>query len=657
MFILLLIILLTFSVKESFTESKIYITPSELGLTLKEGKIERSLMTASQRDTIVISLITPEDYLMDIAVYSPTTGEIILYRNTGNGYLQEANRVIAGRDVQKIEAYNYYKAIELPSERSSIRITYKNSSKKIISNTELITLNYRNNRKVRVPKWDMLNDANAFIYDISFVEQWRSERNGQPSGYVTAGDIDRDGKNEAIYTFYPINDTMPQYRPTRIVVFENVSQNQYRIDWDTTLYLGGYNEMGKLSDFDEDGNYEFMSVSYFFNSLYHGLMECYGPGEYKWRVVTYSDINVLYGVQLLDSVTIGGITKRGLWVCYSSSSTFDNTYVKKYRYLNKTSTGVGFTPQGDYITNNNFTYSMSAGDIDRDGREEVILGDTQFGTNYVHYFDSTGVTTNQGYEMKTIIPNAPLSVGESFTKDYDGDGFKELTTCGIGSGSGSIGILKHTGSPGANQFSAVWWDSAGIFAAPNMGIDTANIDNRFTVLYSTDSSSFMQFYLLLYTFTYNGSMTYYRSSFKQFDSLFTLNPRFIDIDQDNKMNIISPIGVCIPTKYFLSDFEQVGVIGIEPIGTEIPGGYRLGQNYPNPFNPVTKIEYSIPKAGYVKLIVYDMLGRQVKILADGEQNAGVYRVELNGGELSSGVYFYRLTSENYTDTKKMVLVK
>lgn len=654
---LLLIMLILFPVTKLYSGSGSGITPSDLGLTLKEGKIERSLMSSKQKDTIAISLFTPEDYLMDIAVYSPTTGDIILYRNKGNGYLQEANRVNVGKDIQKIEAYNYYNGIELPSERSSIRVTYKNSEKKIISNAELITFNYRNNRKVRVPKWDMLDDAGAFIYDISFVEQWRSERNGQPSGYVTAGDIDRDGKNETIYTFYPINDTMPQYRPTRIVVFENISQNQYRIDWDTTLYLGGYNEMGKLSDFDEDGNYEFMSVSYFFNSLYHGLMECYGPGEYKWRSASYDGIGVLYGVQLLDSVNIGGITKRGLWACYSRSSTFDYTYVRRYRFSTKISTGFGFSFTGDYITNNNFTYSMSAGDIDRDGREEVILGDTQFGTNYVNYFDSTGVTTNQGYEMKTIIPNAPLSVGESFTKDYDGDGFKELTTCGIGSGSGSIGILKHTGSPGANQFNAVWWDSAGIFAAPNMGMDTANIDNRFTVLYSTDSSSFMQFYLLLYTFTYNGSLTYFRSSFKQFDSLFTLNPRFFDIDQDNKMNIISPIGVSIPTKYFLSDFEQVGVIGIEPIGTEIPSGYSLGQNYPNPFNPVTKIEYKIPKAGQVKLIVYDLLGRQVKVLVDQKQNAGVYRVDLNGIELSSGVYFYRLTSDDYSDTKKMILLK
>lgn len=633
------------------------IPPSYLGLTLKEGRIDKTAMTPLQKDTIVKSLFTPDDHLMDIAVYSPTYGEIIIYRNTGNGFLQEFNRVIIGKDVQKIESYNYYKGTELPSERSSIRITYKNSDKKIISNSELITFNYKNSSEVKVPKWDFLNDARVFVYDISFVEQWRSERSGQPTKYVTVGDVDRDGKNEAIYTFYPINDTIPQYKPTRIVVFENVSQNLYRIDWDTTLYDGGYNEMGMLTDFDEDGNQEFMSVSYFYNGLYHGLMECYGPGEYKWRVVTYSDIYVLYGVQLLDSVTIGGITKRGLWVCYSRYSTFDNTYVKKYRYLNKTSLAVGFTPQGDYITNNNFTYSMSAGDIDRDGKDEVILGDTQFGTNYINYFDSTGASSNQGYEMRTIVPNAPLSVGESFTKEYDGDGFKELTVCGIGSGSGSIGILKHSGSPGSNQFSTVWWDSAGIIAAPNMGMDTGYVDGLFTVLHPTRTSIGPIYYEHINCFTRNNTLSFYKSSLTIIDSTVFLNPRFYDIDFDNKMNIITPVGRDAPGKFYLMDFEQVGVIGIEPIGSEIPSGYNLGQNYPNPFNPHTSIEYSIPRTGLVKLALYDLLGRQIKVLVNQKQNAGIYRAVLNGNNLSSGVYFYRLTTEDYTETKKMVIIK
>lgn len=98
-------------------------------------------------------------------------------------------------------------------------------------------------------------------------------------------------------------------------------------------------------------------------------------------------------------------------------------------------------------------------------------------------------------------------------------------------------------------------------------------------------------------------------------------------------------------------------IGITNISNEVPNEYLLKQNYPNPFNPVTNIEFSIPKSGNVKLVIYDMLGRDVKTLVDESLNAGSYKVDMNASELSSGTYFYKLTSGDYTEIKKMVLVK
>ena len=97
--------------------------------------------------------------------------------------------------------------------------------------------------------------------------------------------------------------------------------------------------------------------------------------------------------------------------------------------------------------------------------------------------------------------------------------------------------------------------------------------------------------------------------------------------------------------------------GLSQIGTEIPKGYSLEQNFPNPFNPVTNIRFSIPKAGVVKLAVYDISGREVESLVSGKLNAGIYNADLDASALSSGVYFYRLITEGYTDTKKMILVK
>ena len=99
------------------------------------------------------------------------------------------------------------------------------------------------------------------------------------------------------------------------------------------------------------------------------------------------------------------------------------------------------------------------------------------------------------------------------------------------------------------------------------------------------------------------------------------------------------------------------ITGIHNITSTIPDNYNLSQNYPNPFNPVTKINFAIPKAGFVTLKIYDILGREVNTLVNESVKAGNYSVEFNGTALSSGVYFYRLISDNFIDTKKMMLIK
>ncbi|MBP8976205.1 MAG: T9SS type A sorting domain-containing protein, partial [Bacteroidetes bacterium] len=88
-----------------------------------------------------------------------------------------------------------------------------------------------------------------------------------------------------------------------------------------------------------------------------------------------------------------------------------------------------------------------------------------------------------------------------------------------------------------------------------------------------------------------------------------------------------------------------------------PKEYALHQNYPNPFNPVTKISYEIPVKSQVTLKVYDMLGREVARLYDGEREAGRYEAEFNGMRFASGVYFYKLEAGSYTAVKKLLLVK
>jgi hypothetical protein len=103
-------------------------------------------------------------------------------------------------------------------------------------------------------------------------------------------------------------------------------------------------------------------------------------------------------------------------------------------------------------------------------------------------------------------------------------------------------------------------------------------------------------------------------------------------------------------------------IGIVPISNEVPKSFGLLQNYPNPFNPATKIRFNIPPAEqgsslFTKLTVYDILGKEVSLLVNEHLQPGKYEVTFNTKNLPSGIYFYRLTSGEFNETKKMLLVK
>lgn len=102
---------------------------------------------------------------------------------------------------------------------------------------------------------------------------------------------------------------------------------------------------------------------------------------------------------------------------------------------------------------------------------------------------------------------------------------------------------------------------------------------------------------------------------------------------------------------------NVAPLGITPIGGEIPTVYSMEQNYPNPFNPVTNIKFSLPKAGIVNLKVYDVSGREVAELINQNLEAGEFNYDFDASHLSSGIYFYTLSSGNFIETKRMILVK
>ncbi|MBZ0203951.1 MAG: T9SS type A sorting domain-containing protein [Ignavibacteria bacterium] len=105
-------------------------------------------------------------------------------------------------------------------------------------------------------------------------------------------------------------------------------------------------------------------------------------------------------------------------------------------------------------------------------------------------------------------------------------------------------------------------------------------------------------------------------------------------------------------------------IGITPISNEVPVDYMLKQNYPNPFNPTTNIEFSLPRSSFVRLVVFDMLGREVETLVNENLSASTFKADWNASNYPSGIYFYRLevrqagsSTNGFVESRKMILIK
>ncbi|MCL5027794.1 MAG: T9SS type A sorting domain-containing protein [Bacteroidetes bacterium] len=105
------------------------------------------------------------------------------------------------------------------------------------------------------------------------------------------------------------------------------------------------------------------------------------------------------------------------------------------------------------------------------------------------------------------------------------------------------------------------------------------------------------------------------------------------------------------------DGDTLGYITSIQNNSDMPLTYKLYQNYPNPFNPITKIRYTLAKPDYVRIIVYSILGKEVKVLIDKYQSSGEHEVEFNAENLPSGVYIYSLISSRFSSHRKMIYLK
>jgi hypothetical protein len=126
-----------------------------------------------------------------------------------------------------------------------------------------------------------------------------------------------------------------------------------------------------------------------------------------------------------------------------------------------------------------------------------------------------------------------------------------------------------------------------------------------------------------------------------------------DVDGDGKLDVIATGRIA----YDLIWYENVIIDNVEPLSDILPASYDLLQNYPNPFNPTTKINYQIPELSFVTIKVFDVLGNEIETLVNEEKPTGTYEITWYAGSLPSGIYFYRIQTGSFIETKKMILMK
>jgi hypothetical protein len=376
-----------------------------------------------------------------------------------------------------------------------------------------------------------------------------------------------------------------------------------------------------------------------------------GDGTFG-SVVTYSvnscgwgDINAYdidgdgdLDVVICEAEACPGIPESGLRI-YFSKNNGDGTFAAPY-----------------YIVIDPNPYTITAGDFNRDGHLDLATANwgTYGANNWIDVIRGNGDGTWQSAVLYEVGqgPNGIVSM------DFNHDNILDIATCNSGAGGEGVETMSVLiGNPdGSFQPAMTYYGSysADLLGTTGITAGDVNRDGHPDLMVANYGSSDISIYIN------NGA--------GQFDFKYRYGagwgaewPFYADFTGDS----VKDIAVTVTTPHPGSLLRSVAIVkgnvnlvGIDP-GTigGIPGTFNLFQNYPNPFNPVTLIKYFLSKTSKVKITIYDILGRETETLVNEQMNPGNYEVRWDGTNYSSGVYFYRIVTNGFTETKKMILMK
>lgn len=294
----------------------------------------------------------------------------------------------------------------------------------------------------------------------------------------------------------------------------------------------------------------------------------------------------------------------------------------------------------DFVIENDHLYAGTIGG-------GVFSLDLKNPSAWIHKSD--GLYYNTSYNVESLIKyNGRLYAGAGangyfFEKETGSDTWKEVKFDIVGDMPLSFHDMIQLGN---NIFIST---SNGIYKSTDGGSNFSKVD---ILIGYVDNSNFAQYGNKVYVHFSKGlGMTYWFVS--------TDNGETWKLDQSQYGIEILNLYV-YGTKLYAARWDGLWYLPLETTGVEdekVPNDFVLNQNYPNPFNPVTKICFSVPEAGNVRLTVFDLLGREITTLANGFILPGNHVVDFNASNLTSGVYIYKLQSDKYSIAKKLTLIK
>lgn len=265
----------------------------------------------------------------------------------------------------------------------------------------------------------------------------------------------------------------------------------------------------------------------------------------------------------------------------------------------------------------------------------------------LHVYHDDNTANLQWYTLPATL-NSIYKFGQDFYISSEGGGIYRCSPY-------YVLTQVNNGLPTLASYSVT---SAGgyLFAGTNVGIFRTNVSsiNWTRVFQEPLGQSFMKIISYNnYLFASSGTSIYKSSDLgNSWISIYSSGPKTVNSIWNNSEYIFASIGNAGLIRRSIAD-----AISITQSSSVVPNNFSLSQNYPNPFNPNTVIGFQIPAAGFVNLKIFDINGREISELVNEKLNAGEYKIDFNADNLPSGVYYYKMTTENFSETRKMILVK